>query len=624
MLKPLSSIAYLSFVAFLPVNASASPIDSQKAAIVEQLGSHPQWLKLLHFQRGESLIESDAFFFAPEGRVNPKAELLATLEEFENDANRTNQELAQCRFPARYLWLKKQLGSQFSAPKVRCEKLEGWQEENQLDSISLIFVTGYMGNPASFFGHLLMKLNKEGQYYSSKTPLLDSSVNFGANTGQRDNPIKYVTYGLLGGYSASFSQEDYYRYEFGYAEGEQRELWEYELNLTEDELKLLESHLWELQGKEFRYYFLDGNCATYMASFVSIVLEEPLLKNVQPWDMPLDIFKALPNKQHNNQPLVKSIDKRESKYSRIKDKYLALTGREQEAAKSLTIDKVLFANNSYAQLSSYEKSRVLNVMFDYYELTIVDGSEDEANLAKSRKIKLMQERLKLPALDLEWEMSKSAPPHLAQNPMKIGLSTGYNSELGGFGQLNFRAAYYDYLYLETSRFNDSNATFFDGNVRFSNQDIWLDKFDVFNVSTLNIRQVDLFEDSQFAWSTRFTIEQKDLSCNDCERARWFGSLGKATKLKGVISFYAMPGVNVDLSNYKDSELNITFGALYTASEYWKTHLKLMPASSLGADSEQKLLIDWESRFGNEMDWDVRLNVKHNKSSEVSMSYARYF
>ena len=221
-------------------------------------------------------------------------------------------------------------------------------------------------------------------------------------------------------------------------------------------------------------------------------------------------------------------------------------------------------------------------------------------------------------------MSKSAPPHLAQNPMKIGLSTGYNSELGGFGQLTFRAAYYDYLYLETSRFNDSNATFFDGNVRFSNQDIWLDKFDVFNVSTLNIRQVDLFEDSQFAWSTRFTIEQKDLSCNDCERARWFGSLGKATKLKGVISFYAMPGVNVDLSHYKDSELNITFGALYTASEYWKTHLKLMPASSLGADSEQKLLIDWESRFGNEMDWDVRLNVKHNKSSEVSMSYAHYF
>ena len=96
MLKPLLSIAYLSFVAFLPVNASASPIDSQKAAIVEQLGNHPQWLKLLHFQRGESLIESDAFFFALEGRVNPKAELLATLEEFENDANRTNQELAQC------------------------------------------------------------------------------------------------------------------------------------------------------------------------------------------------------------------------------------------------------------------------------------------------------------------------------------------------------------------------------------------------------------------------------------------------------------------------------------------------------------------------------------------------
>ncbi|MDF2152960.1 DUF4105 domain-containing protein [Vibrio sp. CAU 1672] len=561
---------------------------------------------------------------SPQGHREPTQELLATIAAFEQGPTAEVPLPAQCRFPARYVWLKQRLGNQVQLPSYSCRDLEVWRQQNQLQSISLIFVTGYLGNPASFFGHLLMKLNKQNETYLTDTPLLDSSVNFGANTGQQDNTIKYVSYGLLGGYSASFSQEDYYRYEHGYAENEQRELWEYELNLSAEELTLLEAHLWERKGQQYRYYFLDSNCASQMANFISIVLDEPLVDNLLPWDMPLDIFKALTKREHNGRPLVKSINKSESKYARIRDKYLALSPEEQAAAKSLTINQPFFTDSRYLNLSAGSQSRVLNLMFDYYELLMVEGDAEKASIAKQRKLQLMRARLQLPAMETAWQRSNTAPPHQAQNPLKLALSSGYSVKHGGFGQLSFRAAYYGYLSLETSRFKDSNATFFDAEVKFDAQDIWLGKLDVFNVTTLNIHQVDLFDENRFAWSTRLTVEQQNLSCRDCERVRWYGGLGKAMPLSGGVSLYALPRVNLDISNYHDSDVGVTLGALYTANPIWKTHLTVTPTSGFGPNAEQSVLVDWESRFGNSQDWDIRFNAKYHQSSEFGVSYARYF
>jgi len=425
----------------------------------------------------------------------------------------------------------------------------------------------------------------------------------------------------MGGYDASFTEGDYYRHEFSYAENEQRELWEYELNFTEYEVKLLEAHLWELRNQKYRYYFLDGNCATQMAHFIGIVLDKPLLVSLQPWDMPLDIFKSLAATQHHDQPLIREIKKRESKYSRIYNKYFSLTANERSVAKQVKDDPATIQQENYQHLDDLSKAKILNLLFDYYELLIIDGDEQEQRLAKKRKHQLLMERLRLPSMAIEWDKTVTQPPHLAQNPKKLGLASGYNADSGWFGELSVRAAYYDYLSLETSRFKDSNTTFFQADIKFNDDDIWLGKLDIFNVATLNILQVDLFDDNRFAWSTRLTLEQKDLSCHDCERARWYGGLGKAVKWQNRIALYAMPEVMWDISNYHDSTVGLGLGVLYTANPDWKTHLKITPTLGL---EDSGVIFNWENRFGAGQDWDIRLNLQYHEVSEISLSYAHYF
>ncbi|WP_064605064.1 Lnb N-terminal periplasmic domain-containing protein [Photobacterium sp. J15] len=624
MLKPVLSSLLLAILSNNAIATESYLSQNQQAALASNLDKHPQWKKLLHYNNGESQIESKSFFLDTNGRTDPRKELLATIAAFEKSNSRSSAVPTQCQFPARSLWLKEQLGKNIQLPTVSCPEFQKWRNENQLESISLVFVTGYLGNPASFFGHLLMKFNKNDELFTTDSPLLDSSINFGADTGPRDNPVKYVAYGLLGGYNASFTKGDYYRHEFSYAENEQRELWEYELNLTESELHLLEAHQWELKDKQYRYYFLDGNCATQMANFIGIVLDRPLLVPNQPWDMPLDIFKSLAETEHHGQPLIKEIKKRESKFSRIRDKYLSLTTQEKTVAKELTKSQNSQEHPDYRQLDNQSKARVLNLLFDYYELIITDGDDNEVKAAKARKHQLMMERLQLPAMDLEWKKAESQPPHLAQNPQKLGLSSGYNNETGWFGMLSLRAAYYDYLSLETSRFKDSNTTFFDAEIKFDDKDVWLSKFDLFNVTTLNILQVDLFDDSRFAWSTRLTLEQKDLSCRDCERTRWYGGLGKAIKIQDKVALYAIPEVIYDISNYHDSTVGLGLGALYTANTNWKTHLKITPVLGLDKSENNGLIYKWENRFGNAQDQDIRLSLQYNEASEINLSYARYF
>jgi len=608
------------FLVCLLVSVSAC----QAASVaISKLANTAQWKKLLHFESGDSEISSDDFFIAPTGRHNPELELFATISSMSQPLIGDPNLHAQCRYPARKLWLQKQLGANWRPPKVVCPQFLAWKESNQTESISLIFVSGYLGNPASFFGHLLLKLNKANPEHASESPLLDKSFNYGADAHRDDNPVKYVTYGLLGGYDASFSTAEYYQLEYGYAENEQRELWEYELNLSEQEVRLLEAHLWELSEVKFTYLFLSGNCSTEMAKLVGIVLDEGsnLLTSYQPWDMPLDIFKSLAKTEHNGRPLIKAINKRDSKYTRIYDKYSALTTKE----KSITQDIVKQANTldeaSFEQLNIEAKQKILSLLFDFYQLEI---SENGSAQSKEMKRRLMLKSLAMPAAEIQWPEQQAEPPHLAQNPNRVNVSIGHNGELGSVATLSYRAGYYDFLAREVARYKNSNAVFFSTEVKAIQNKAWLSKFDLFDVTTLNILHVDLFEKQRWAWSGRFTYEQKDLSTTDEERLRLYASMGWATHAFEVMSFYALPELKTDFSKLDESTLGVKFGALYTASTWWKTHLLMTPTITLGTESFHRVQLLWDNRFGDSQNWDLRLKISHDIASEINLSYSLYF
>ena len=204
--------------------------DEQKFTLIWQhaknikLFEDPYWLKLLHFYSfGESLgqwsfksdVVSDGFFLSPNGKFDPKDELKATLKAiFANKTSNPDQH-ARCKYIARFKWLKSKLDFK-DLPKHSCPLFERWSNLKDSTSISLVYVSAYLNNPASTFGHLLLKFNSRSRLFGHS--LLRPTMNFGAKINPDDNPLIYAVKGLFGGYKGIFTDERFYNFNHFYGE----------------------------------------------------------------------------------------------------------------------------------------------------------------------------------------------------------------------------------------------------------------------------------------------------------------------------------------------------------------------------------------------------------------------
>ena len=225
---------------------------------LNQLSKNPTWLKLIHYKNKKNEIISNTFYLSKD--KNPKEELISTLNAYKNfDNYNKNNNHPQCKFPARYYWLSQQLDlKRYNTIEPFCQNLKKWKALNNTTSISIILVSGYLGNPASTFGHSFIKLNSKENLDSD---LFDLSINYGALVPDNEPIIKYIFKGIFGGYESGFSDKYFYTQDLIYSHNEFRDMWEYKLNLNKYQKKLILFHLWEIIAKKFNYYFLDKNCA---------------------------------------------------------------------------------------------------------------------------------------------------------------------------------------------------------------------------------------------------------------------------------------------------------------------------------------------------------------------------
>jgi hypothetical protein len=108
------------------------------------------------------------------------------------------------------------------------------------------------------YGHTFLRLGRKN--YGSDEPLLDYTANFAAQTNTK-NGLLFAIKGLAGGYPGAFSTHPYYIKVQQYNNLESRDLWEYKLNFTQEEIDRLLNHLWELGPTWMSYYFLNKNCS---------------------------------------------------------------------------------------------------------------------------------------------------------------------------------------------------------------------------------------------------------------------------------------------------------------------------------------------------------------------------
>lgn len=241
----------------------------------QQIWLSTEWINLVHYEgKGDlpgnynSQVNDKRFFLAPDGDINPESELLATIKAlYRTDI--TGNDHAQCKFIARFNWLKHKLSiNPDTLPVIQCDKYKEWRKHVRSDLVTLVFPAYHLNSPTSMFGHTLLRLDSTKDEGNSRW--LSTAVNFGADATENDNSLLYAWKGLVGGYSGIFVTDHYYKKIQEYNRIEHRDIWEYRLNLTADETGRIVNHLWELQDIKFDYYYFDENCSYRLLELLEV------------------------------------------------------------------------------------------------------------------------------------------------------------------------------------------------------------------------------------------------------------------------------------------------------------------------------------------------------------------
>ena len=268
---------------------TASYVDELLDAAHEQnLSKDRYWNILLHYKKTlfgvESVIDDPDFFLSENGKTDPEGELDALIRAFFDPAHAQDAPPI-CRFFGRYTWVKEKLQPDAEKiPVFHCESVEKLEPR----SATLVFPTYYLNNPASMFGHTFINIETGYSHI-----LLTDAVNYAAYAGDAGG-FKYAVYGMFGGFQGYFSILPYYKKIKEYSDIDQRDIWEYRLNLTPDELKKMLYHIWELEGIGTDYYFFDENCSYHLLFLLEAARPSLQLTDAYGlWVIPIDTVKDM-------------------------------------------------------------------------------------------------------------------------------------------------------------------------------------------------------------------------------------------------------------------------------------------------------------------------------------------
>lgn len=385
-----------------------------------------KWLALVHYQKQtfggyEGTIGSKTFYVSEKGKHNPEDELKATVALFEG-----NDDEKKCLFPARYLILKKEGLVKKEFPK--CQEFEQFKTDLKPAGVTLLFTDAYMNNSSSLFGHTLFRVDTARK----GTQLLAHGINYGAFTKGYENSFLYAIYGLAGFYPGGLTTKPYYETVNMYNNIENRDIWEYNLDLTQDELDLFVAHIWEVGQTSTPYYFLTQNCS-YMLMEIMDAVRPSLKLAAQFWmqTIPLDTIKAV-----NKRGIVKRTRYRPSRERKIKHRLKQMNKRQKKAFTRLVKDE----NADISFLRENETADVLETVYQYTQYQYI-AKDLKLEDYRRRSFKFLRERNKAKMGQTFDDLTTGNNPKDSHNSKQIGFNIGtVNGSV--FEQINFRPAYH--------------------------------------------------------------------------------------------------------------------------------------------------------------------------------------
>ncbi|ARS47967.1 membrane protein [Ectopseudomonas mendocina] len=405
------------------------------AATPEQLADDPYWIALGHYETGKlggwrSYVDDKAFFLAADGASNPRAELVATVQALYQPAELGDRH-PQCVYPARTRWLRERLALT-DLPSPDCAEFRAWFKDVNPHSTVLVFPAAYLNSPSSMFGHTLLRIDQP-DIDSHNTALLSYALNFGAFIEGDDNSILYAWRGLMGGYPGLFALVPYREKLSEYSRLENRDLWEYRLNLTPEETGRMVEHVWELKQIRFDYFFFDENCSYRLLELLEIARPGIELTERFPITaIPTDTVRAV-----KDAGLIERIDYRPSRERELLARAQPLQADEEVWVLRLSQDPAQLEDADYLALPAERRALIQDAAF---RLVRYHASNEERSANAQRSFQLLSAINRNPPPSLQLE--RPPLPEAGHQSRTWQLAGGSRDERA-FAEYGLRMAYHD-------------------------------------------------------------------------------------------------------------------------------------------------------------------------------------
>jgi hypothetical protein len=564
-----------------PDNAYCSEL--VKKAEELKLWDERYWHVLMHYQKKRfghvSVIDDPKFFLSPQGKKNPRAELVATIRSLFLSTEKEDEHTV-CRFIARYAWLRKELNiDESKLPISVCEKYSRLLESIQPRSVNLIFPTSHINSPASMFGHTLLTIET-----ANNNKLLSHAINYSAITDDTVGSI-FTFKGVFGMYKGYFSILPYYMKIMEYGDFDYRDIWEYELDFTQEEVERLVMHLVELEDVYSHYFFFDENCSFNLLFLLEVARPSlRLTDDFNLWVVPVDTIRKV-----EAIGLVKKINYRPSETTRIKYMSSALDDKKQIEAKKLALGKLDSSAGVLEKYSREDRIRIIDLASEYIKFLFSRGKISQADYRKRFRA----------VLGLRSELSNETVEYnypVPENPLRGHESTRASLWGGFYGSrkymdLEFRPAYHEFLdsdrgYVESGQivFGKVSCRYYPEENKFQFQ-----RFDILDVVAL-APMTRFFK--SFSWKAQTGLVQKyfdddehlayrlDLGAGGSVRP-WPGSM---IYLLGETSY----NMSTHYRDFVDLGFGGTLGMYQKIVSFWKMHFYARDIYNLVEDFNNKL------------------------------------
>lgn len=543
-----------------------------------RLYDDPYWKKLLHYKvgllGGRSLVDDKKFFLSENGKYSLQDEMAATIRSYFLPIEKDKIH-AGIRFIARYSWLSEKLSiDKAKLPFDFEEKFRKYYDSLNLDKTLVVFPAGFMGSPASMFGHTLIVFENK-----QKRRIISPAVNYAANTEESFGPW-FAVKGLFGLYNGYFSVMPYSDKINEYNNSEMRDMWEYTLNLSDEENRRAFKHIVEMDKVGSRYFFLDENCSYNLLFLIDVARPELDLTSGYFFSAePVDTVRGL-----IESGVVERKDYRPSLYSQI-------LSRSSKVSYDESIRMIAYCKGNISMeefkssISPDNYSIVYDLSSDYLKFLLVKDKITIEDYQK-RLLEVLRERSRVG--DSESVLKDDDipfSPDSAHYSRKLSLAGGVFDD-DKYLQMSFRVTCHELIDSNQGLAKGSEIQFGACSFRYFTQE---KKFRFQQVTAVKV--ISLPASDRFNVANCYLLDTGGRQCEMPDKKTSFGGFvnggsGFSVMMFNFFQFYAMAEADLRFAGgYKYNSLisgGGRVGLMFDICDIWKnvSHLSLL-ASPLG-------------------------------------------